>query len=126
VSKTNSNTSCAIIGGKQEVLFCVRNRSDGLVKSHNVSIFNAVIRLAQKTTNQRGNMKSVIKFLKKLEKNNNRDWFQANKPEYEAARDEFIGFVEKLIGGISKFDPEVIGVDPKKAVFRIYRDVRFS
>ena len=71
-------------------------------------------------------MKSVIKFLKKLEKNNNRDWFQANKPEYEAARDEFIGFVEKLIGGVSKFDPEVIGVDPKKAVFRIYRDVRFS
>ncbi len=54
-------------------------------------------------------MKSVIKFLKKLEKNNNRDWFQANKPEYEAARDEFIEFVEKRIGGISKFDP-IVGV----------------
>jgi len=54
-------------------------------------------------------MKSVIKFLNSPEKNNNRDWFQANKPEYEAARDEFIGFVEKLIGGISKFDP-IVGV----------------
>ncbi|NNE98884.1 MAG: DUF2461 domain-containing protein [Pyrinomonadaceae bacterium] len=71
-------------------------------------------------------MKKVLTFLKKLEKNNNRDWFQANKPEYEAAREDFIGLVEKLIAGISKFDPEIIGTDPKKAVFRIYRDVRFS
>ena len=71
-------------------------------------------------------MKKVIKFLKKLEKNNNRDWFQANKPEYEEAREEFLEFVTKLIEGIGKFDPEIIGVNPKKAVFRIYRDVRFS
>jgi len=40
------NTSCAIIGGKQEVLFCVWNRSDGLVKSCKLSIYYAVIRLA--------------------------------------------------------------------------------
>ena len=71
-------------------------------------------------------MNNVLKFLKKLEKNNNRDWFNANKDEYLGARDEFIAFVEKLIAGISKFDPEIIGVDAKKSVFRIYRDVRFS
>ncbi len=71
-------------------------------------------------------MKKVLNFLKKLEKNNDRDWFNANKDEYLAANEYFIGFVEKLIKGISKFDPEIIGVNAKKSIFRIYRDVRFS
>lgn len=71
-------------------------------------------------------MKNVLKFLKKLEKNNDREWFNANKSEYLAAREDFIALVEKLIVGISKFDPEIIGVSAEKAVFRIYRDVRFS
>ena len=69
---------------------------------------------------------STIKFLKDLGKNNDRDWFQANKPRYEQARDEFVGFVGDLVSRIAKYDPEISKVDPKKAVFRIYRDTRFS
>ncbi len=71
-------------------------------------------------------MKKVLTFLKKLEKNNDRDWFKANKGEYDAAYEEFLAFVEKIIVGISKFDPEIVGLDAKNAIFRIYRDVRFS
>ena len=71
-------------------------------------------------------MKAVLKFLKKLEKNNDRDWFKANKSEYIAAQEEVITFVDEMINRISEFDPMVAGLDAKKCLFRIYRDVRFS
>ena len=67
--------------------------------------------------------KAGIKFLKDLEKNNSRDWFNDNKKTYEqnvkAPAEHFLGEVqvalEKKLGG------EVV---PK--LFRIHRDVRFS
>ncbi|HUF05121.1 MAG TPA: DUF2461 domain-containing protein [Aridibacter sp.] len=71
-------------------------------------------------------MERSLTFLAKLKKNNDRDWFNANKKEYGAAREEFEGAVEKLIAGIAGFDPLVIGTAPKDCLFRIYRDVRFS
>ncbi len=71
-------------------------------------------------------MEKTLRFLTKLKKNNDRDWFNANKKEYEAAREEFTEVVEKLIAGIAAFDPSVIGIQPKDCLFRIYRDVRFS
>ena len=70
--------------------------------------------------------KETIDFLKKLEKNNNREWFQANKKLFDAAQDNVTAFAGYLIGEIGKFDTEVASVDPKSCVFRIYRDVRFS
>lgn len=70
--------------------------------------------------------KSTLKFLQELEQNNNRDWFQANKRSFEAAQDNVTAFAGYLIGEIGKFDPAVSGIDPKRCVFRIYRDIRFS
>jgi uncharacterized protein (TIGR02453 family) len=70
--------------------------------------------------------KATIDFLKKLDKNNNRDWFNANKEAFQNANDNVIALTGELIGRIAKFDPEVGAVDPKTCVFRIYRDVRFS
>ncbi len=70
--------------------------------------------------------KETIDFLKKLEKNNNREWFTANKQLFENANNNIIALADDLIGRIAKFDPEVAGLDPKSCVFRIYRDVRFS
>jgi uncharacterized protein (TIGR02453 family) len=70
--------------------------------------------------------KETIQFLKDLKKNNNRDWFTANKDRFVAANDNFIDFIQALILEISKFDKSVIGLDAKKCVFRIYRDTRFS
>jgi uncharacterized protein (TIGR02453 family) len=70
--------------------------------------------------------KETLDFLKKLEKNNDREWFNANKDPFVRANDNVIAVTGDLIGRISKFDPSVVGIDPKSCVFRIYRDVRFS
>lgn len=70
--------------------------------------------------------KETLDFLKKLDKNNNRDWFNENKNAFIKANDNVIAVTGDLIGRITKFDPAVVGIDPKSCVFRIYRDVRFS
>lgn len=71
-------------------------------------------------------VKETVDFLKRLEKNNDREWFNANKDAFVRANDNVIAVTGDLIGRISKFDPTVVGIDPKSCVFRIYRDVRFS
>ncbi len=70
--------------------------------------------------------KSTFDFLKKLKKNNNRDWFNANKKLYEDARYDFEVFVFELIQKIAEYDESVSGLEPKDCMFRIYKDVRFS
>ena len=70
--------------------------------------------------------KDTLKFLKDLEKNNNRDWFQANKKRFDSAQDNLTAFADYLIGEVGKFDDAVATLDPKSCVFRIYRDVRFT
>ncbi|MCL2412567.1 MAG: DUF2461 domain-containing protein [Bacteroidales bacterium] len=71
-------------------------------------------------------MKDIIPFLKELSKNNNKDWFTANKPRYQAIQKELKIFTENLIAGIAKFDPEIGRLTAKDCAFRIYRDTRFS
>ncbi len=68
----------------------------------------------------------TLQFLSDLKANNNKEWFTANKPRYEAAKKEFEQFVDALIGKIAQFDPSVAHFTAKDCVFRIYRDVRFS
>ena len=68
----------------------------------------------------------TLKFLKDLKQNNNRDWFQANKPRFETAKKEFEAFIDNLLSEIAKFDPSIGHHTAKDCVFRIYRDVRFS
>ena len=70
--------------------------------------------------------KSSLDFLKKLKKNNNREWFNANKKLYEDAKYDFEIFVFELIQKIAEFDESVSGLEPKNCIFRIYKDVRFS
>jgi uncharacterized protein (TIGR02453 family) len=65
-------------------------------------------------------------FLKNLKKNNRRDWFADHKGEYE----EFVKFpmetlIASLAGPLDKLSPGIF-VHPKKSMFRIYRDTRFS
>ncbi len=71
-------------------------------------------------------MKNVIPFLQDLKENNNREWFHDNKNRYLLAKDEFEAFIEDLLPGMSVIDKGLLGLEPKKCVFRIYRDVRFS
>ena len=66
-------------------------------------------------------MQNVLNFLSQLKKNNNREWFNANKDLYEAALEEFKSFVQSVHQEISKSDL----IEPAK-IFRLYRDMRFS
>jgi uncharacterized protein (TIGR02453 family) len=68
----------------------------------------------------------ILKFLQKLAKNNNRDWFEKNKGDYLLAKEEFELFVAAFLDELIKFNPSLSGLNPKKLPFRIYRDVRFS
>jgi len=67
-----------------------------------------------------------LRFLRALARNNRRDWFEAHRRDYETAilfpmRD----FVEEMDVRLAQLAPEMVG-DPKRSIFRIYRDVRFS
>ena len=68
----------------------------------------------------------ILKFLKTLAKNNDRDWFDKNKAKYLEAKASFDEVVVKLLNDLTAFDSSLAGLDPKKLTFRIYRDVRFS
>jgi len=65
-------------------------------------------------------------FLKELKKNNNREWFAENKEWYERSRKDFELLVAQVINEISSFDKQIGYLEPKKCIFRIYRDTRFS
>ncbi|WP_226064404.1 DUF2461 domain-containing protein [Kaistella polysaccharea] len=69
---------------------------------------------------------STLSFLNILKLNNNREWFNENKERYVHAKENVVEFVDELIQEIGKFDDAILKLDAKKAVFRIYRDVRFS
>jgi uncharacterized protein (TIGR02453 family) len=69
---------------------------------------------------------TTLKFLKDLNKNNNKPWFDEHRKQYETARADFYGMVEKLIPAIAKFDEPIGRLTVKETVFRINRDVRFS
>ncbi len=68
----------------------------------------------------------ILPFLRELTENNDRVWFQDHKERFDALRHSFAGTVQELINRISRFDPDVAGLEAKDCVFRIYRDIRFS
>jgi uncharacterized protein (TIGR02453 family) len=69
---------------------------------------------------------NTIKFLKDLQKNNNRPWFEEHRKQYENAKADFLLLVQQLIAGIATFDKPIGNLEAKNCTFRINRDVRFS
>lgn len=72
------------------------------------------------------NFPLILKFLKDISRNNDREWFEKNKPRYLQAKESFEDFLEVVHKQILKFDDGLAGLNPRKLGFRIYRDVRFS
>ncbi|GHT09818.1 TIGR02453 family protein [Bacteroidia bacterium] len=70
--------------------------------------------------------KSTLAFLKSLAAHNDREWFAAHKPAYEAAKADAEHLAAALAAGIAQFDPSIGYLEPKDCMFRIYRDARFS
>jgi uncharacterized protein (TIGR02453 family) len=70
----------------------------------------------------------TLDFLAELKANNNREWFEANRPRYKEASADFFDTVARFIQSLASFDSDIAEVmpDPKSCIMRIYRDVRFS
>lgn len=65
-------------------------------------------------------------FLQQLSDNNHKNWFDEHRQDYEKfVKEPFERFVSDLIIAIQGFDDD-IQIPPKKAIFRINRDIRFS
>jgi uncharacterized protein (TIGR02453 family) len=69
---------------------------------------------------------ATLTFLKGLKRNNNRDWFQAHRKEYENARQNFLDLVAILLHRMVAFDESLLATEPEECLFRIHRDLRFS
>ena len=71
-------------------------------------------------------MDTTLKFLKQLSKNNNKEWFDANRKTYELCKLEFESIVKSVIDNSIVFDNQLNGLEAKKCLFRINKDIRFS
>ena len=69
---------------------------------------------------------AAFTFLRSLKKHNEREWFERNRPTYEAeVRAPLAALAEEVDVRLATLAPEIVG-DPKRSLFRIHRDVRFS
>lgn len=67
-----------------------------------------------------------LRFLKSLKRNNRREWFQPRKEIFEAqVKAPMMALVNAINADLAKVAPRYV-TDAKKAIFRIYRDTRFS
>jgi len=72
--------------------------------------------------------KKTIAYLKKLSKNNSREWFEANRDKYNSDfLEPCFQFVVEMGDKLQDIDPDIVAI-PKidKSIFRLHRDVRFS
>jgi uncharacterized protein (TIGR02453 family) len=67
----------------------------------------------------------TLHFLKQLAENNNRDWFQQNRKDYDAAKADMERLVAYLIEEVGKFQ-DLGNLQVKECLLRINRDIRFS
>lgn len=70
--------------------------------------------------------KSTLQFLKQIQLNNNKAWFDSHKDIYGNARQAFIDSVAEIINAMKTFEPDLGHLTAKECIFRINRDVRFS
>ena len=72
---------------------------------------------------------NLFRFLTRLKRNNNRDWFLSHRSEYEScAQQAAIKFITDFAGPLYDITPHLVA-DPRTSrgsLFRIYRDTRFS
>ena len=72
------------------------------------------------------NMPVIFQFLKNLAANNNREWFNEHRDEYETARTEFENLLAAVISRIGLFDESIRGVQVKDCTYRIYQIKRHT
>jgi uncharacterized protein (TIGR02453 family) len=70
-------------------------------------------------------LQPVLRFVQRLRRNNNREWFETHRDEMQDARGHFEDYIAILLGALSG-NPSLAGVTPKDCIFRLNRDLRFS
>lgn len=69
---------------------------------------------------------ATFRFLRGLKRHNARPWFEARRAEYETqVRAPMHALIEDMDVRLARVAPEIIG-HPRRSMFRIYRDIRFS
>src|SRR5256885_17164689 len=69
---------------------------------------------------------AALRFFRGLAKHNEKPWFEAHREEYEKeVREPMRALIEDMDVEFARFSPE-IGGDPKRSMFRLHRDIRFS
>jgi len=69
---------------------------------------------------------ATLTFLRGLARNNAKPWFEAHRADYEEhVRAPMRELIEEMDARLARLAPEIVG-DPKRSMFRIYRDIRFS
>jgi len=69
---------------------------------------------------------ATLGYLRNLKRHNERPWFEAHRAEYEGdVKAPMRELIEEMDVRLAHLAPEIIG-DPKRSMFRIYRDIRFS
>src|SRR5438270_4817031 len=68
----------------------------------------------------------AMKLLRGLARNNDREWFAARKDVFEReVKEPMLAVIGEVNDALAGFAPEHIR-EPREAMFRIYRDTRFS
>ena len=74
----------------------------------------------------RGFGPGALLFLRRLARHNAREWFERHRAVYETeVREPLRALVEEMDVRLARIAPELVG-DPRRSIFRIHRDVRFS
>lgn len=72
-------------------------------------------------------VRTALRFLRALAKNNDRAWFAQHRAVYDAEiKPQFEDFVTALLIAGAAFDERLAYVDPRACIFRLHRDIRFS
>lgn len=71
---------------------------------------------------------ATFKFLRDLDKNNDKEWFEAHRDRYDTALENLTDVAARLIDDAVSYDPDIAKLDlePKKCISRIHRDMRFQ
>jgi uncharacterized protein (TIGR02453 family) len=68
---------------------------------------------------------ATLDYLRKLSKNNHREWFAANRQAYEDARNNIIQLADEILHMLKATD-EIETESGKSSLFRIHNDIRFK
>tara|TARA_R100001369_G_scaffold31558_1_gene55975 strand:+ start:3582 stop:3938 length:357 start_codon:yes stop_codon:yes gene_type:complete len=69
--------------------------------------------------------KNLYQFLRKLKKNNNKEWMDEHRGEYHTVRDSYIDWLNQMNIKLASIDPDYTPTNGKKAINRINNNLMF-